>query len=156
MVRCYVDGRRLFIDYEAYEVGCEIDRLPDLFMTVPDAERWPSVADSARPETISYMKRHGFPRMSSAVKGKNSVDEGIQWLQSMEIIVHPRCQHTIDELSTYSYKVDPDTNKPIPVFEDKNNHVIDALRYACESARRGATGKKVRTTSSVMAGDYME
>lgn len=156
MVRCYVDGRRLFIDYEAYEVGCEIDRLPDLFMTVPDAERWPSVADSARPETISYMKRHGFPRMSSAIKGKNSVDEGVQWLQSMEIIVHPRCQHTIDELSTYSYKIDPDTAKPIPAFEDKNNHVIDAIRYACESARRGASSKGVRTTSSVMAGDYME
>lgn len=156
MVRCYVDGRRLFIDYEAYEVGCEIDRLPDLFMTVPESEKWPSVADSARPETISYMKRHGFPRMSSAIKGKNSVDEGVQWLQSMEIIVHPRCQHTIDELSTYSYKIDPDTSKPIPVFEDKNNHVIDAIRYACESARRGASGKAVKTTSSVLAGDYMQ
>lgn len=156
LIRCYIDGRRLYVDYEAYEVGCEIDRLPDLFMTVPESEKWPSVADSARPETISYMKRHGFPRMSSAVKGKNSVEEGIAFLQGMEIVVHPRCQHTIDELSTYSYKLDPDTGKPIPVLADKNNHVIDALRYACESARRGSVSSKPRTTSSVMAGDYME
>lgn len=136
LVRCYLVGRRLYVDFEAYEVGCEIDRLPDLFVQVPEAEKWPITADSARPETIAYMKRHGFPRMSAAVKGANSVDEGVQWLQSLEIVVHPRCVHLIDELSTYAYKTDPATGKPIPVLEDKNNHVIDALRYACEGARR--------------------
>jgi phage terminase large subunit len=136
LVRCYQVGRKLYVDYEAYQVGCEIDRLPDLFMTVPEAEKWPIVADSARPETVSYMRNHGFPRITSAVKGAKSVEEGVSFLQSLEVIVHPRCQHTIDELSTYAYKVDPDTGKPIPILEDKNNHVIDALRYACEGARR--------------------
>lgn len=138
LVRCYLVGRRLYVDYEAYEVGREIDRLPDLFMTVPGAEKWPITADSARPETINYMQRHGFPRMHAAVKGPGSVDEGIQWLQSLEIVVHPRCRHTIDELSTYAYERDKLTDKPIPKFEDKNNHVIDAIRYACEGARRAA------------------
>jgi phage terminase large subunit len=136
LVRCYLVGRSLYVDHEAYEVGCEIDRLPDLFMQVPQAEKWPITADSARPETISYMRRHGFPRMVSAIKGPRSLDEGIQWLQSLEIVVHPRCKHLIDELSTYAYKTDPMTGAPIPVIEDKHNHVIDALRYACESARR--------------------
>ncbi len=141
LVRCYLKGRRLFIDQEAYEVGREIDLLPDLFLQIPDAERWPIVADSARPETISYMKRHGFPRMTPAIKGAKSVEQGVAWLQSLEIIVHPRCQHTIDELSTYAYQVDKDTGQPIPILEDKNNHVIDALRYACEGARRVGAAK---------------
>jgi phage terminase large subunit len=136
LVRCYIVGRKLYVDNEAYEVGCEIDRLPELFMSVPESERWPITADSARPETISYMKRNGFPRMASAIKGAKSVEEGVAFLQGLEVIVHPRCQHTIDELSTYAYKRDKDTGKPIPVLEDKNNHVIDALRYACEGARR--------------------
>jgi phage terminase large subunit len=141
LVRCYLQGRKLFVDYEAYEVGCEIDRLPDLFMTVPEAEKWPLTADSARPETISYMRKHGFPRISAAIKGAKSVEEGVSFLQGLEVVVHPRCRHTIDELSTYAYKLDKLTGKPIPVLEDKNNHVIDALRYACEGARRAANAK---------------
>ncbi len=141
LVRCYLRGRQLFIDYEAYQVGCEIDRLPDLFMTVPEAEKWPITADSARPETISYMKRNGFPRMAAALKGAKSVEEGVAFLQSLEVIVHPRCTHTIDELSTYAYRTDPDTGKPIPLLEDKNNHVIDSVRYACEGARRAGAAR---------------
>ena len=143
LVRCYLAGRRLYVDHEAYEIGCEIDRLPDLFMQVPQAEKWPITADSARPETIAYMRRHGFPRMASAVKGPGSLDDGVQWLQSLEIIVHPRCQHLIDELSTYAYERDKLTDKPIPKLEDRNNHVIDALRYACEGARRAATAVRM-------------
>jgi phage terminase large subunit len=138
LIRCYLQGRKLFIDYEAYQIGCEIDKLPDLFMTVPDVERWPVIADSSRPETISYMRNHGFPKMASSIKGAKSVEQGVAWLQSLEIVVHPRCRHAIDELATYAYVVDKDTGKPLPILEDKNNHVIDAIRYACEGARRAA------------------
>lgn len=66
----------------------------------------------------------------------------MEFLQSFEIVVHPRCQHTIDELATYAYATDPDTGKPIPKLEDKNNHVIDALRYACEAVRRAGSNAK--------------
>jgi phage terminase large subunit len=52
--------------------------------------------------------------------------------------VHPRCTHTIDELTLYSYKTDPATGAILPVLEDKKNHVIDALRYACEGVRRAS------------------
>lgn len=141
LVRCHLIGRTLYIDYEAYMVGCEIVDTPDLFMTVPGAEKWPLVADSARPETISYMRKHGFPKIMAAVKGQKSVEEGIEWLKSYDIVVHPRCTHTIDELTLYSYKVDSDTNKVLPVLEDKKNHVIDALRYALEGVRRANTAQ---------------
>jgi phage terminase large subunit len=136
LVRCHISGRKLYVDYEAYMVGCEITDTPDLFMQIPDSEKWPIVADSARPETISHMRKNGFPKIMSAIKGPKSVEEGIEWLKSYDIIVHPRCTHTIDELMLYSYKTDPVTNQVLPILEDKKNHVIDALRYACEGVRR--------------------
>lgn len=136
LVRCYVDGKKLYVDYEAYMIGCEIDMLPDLFDRVPDARKWFITADSARPETISYMRNHGYPRINSAIKGAKSVEEGIEFLKSFDIIVHPRCVHLIDELSLYSFKTDKMTNVIVPVLEDKHNHVIDSLRYACEAARK--------------------
>ena len=136
LVRCFVRGRKLYIDYEAYMIGCEIVNLPDLFLSVPEAEKWPITADSARPETISYMQKNGFHRMRPAVKGKKSVEEGVNFLQSFDIVIHPRCVHTIDEFKTYSYKVDPLTGDVLPVLADKNNHVIDSVRYALEGTRR--------------------
>lgn len=142
LVRCHIIGRKLYIDYEAYRVGCEIVDTPALFMSVPDAERWPMVADSARPETISHMRKNGFPKILAAVKGPKSVEEGVEWLKSFDIVVHPRCLHTIDELTLYSYKTDRDTSRVLPLLEDKKNHVIDALRYACEGARRASTQVK--------------
>lgn len=137
-VRCHIVGRTLYVDYEAYQVGCEIADTPALFFTIPDAERWTMTADSARPETISHMRRNGFPKIQPAVKGKRSVEEGVEWLKSFDIVVHPRCVHVIDELTHYSFKTDPLTGKVLPVLEDKRNHTIDALRYACEGARRAA------------------
>lgn len=154
LIRCFVQGRRLFVDQEAYEIGCEIDHIPALFAGsdnksnprwknpknrpgIEGALRWPIVADSARPETISYMAKRGF-NIRAAVKGKGSVEDGIEFLKSYDITVHPRCKHTADELSFYSYKTDKLTGEVLPQLEDDNNHVIDALRYAVESTRRGA------------------
>jgi len=142
MVQCYIVGKNLYVPYEAYRVGCEIVDTPALFMSIPDAEKWPLTADSARPETISHMRKNGFPKISSAVKGARSLEEGVEWLKSFNIIVHPRCQHLIDELTLYSYKTDPLTGLVLPVLSDKDNHVIDALRYACEGARRAALTPK--------------
>lgn len=136
LVRCDIEGNRLYVDYEAYMVGCEIVNLPELFMTVPEAEKWPITADSARPETVSHMQKNGFPKIRSAIKGAKSLEEGVEFLKSFDMIIHPRCQHLIDELTLYSYKTDPLTGLVLPILNDKHNHVIDALRYACEGARR--------------------
>jgi len=138
LVRCWVEGNNLYVDYEAYMVGCEIVNLPALFLSVPDAEKWPIVADSARPETISHMQRNGFPKIFPAIKGAKSLEEGVEFLKSFDIVVHPRCKHLIDELTLYSYKIDKDTDKVLPILQDKDNHIIDALRYACEGLRRAS------------------
>ena len=136
LIQCYIVGRKLYIPYEAYRIGCDIVDTPSLFLSLPDSEKWNMTADSARPETISHMRRNGFPKIMPAIKGARSVEEGIEFLKSYDIIVHPRCVHTIDELTLYSYKIDPLTSEVLPVLADKDNHLIDALRYACEGARR--------------------
>lgn len=135
LVRCYVREGRLYIDYEAYGVGVDIDKTPELFDQVPDVRRWSIVADSARPETISYLQRAGF-NIRGATKGKGSVDDGIAYIRSFEeIVIHSRCKHVAEEFKTYSWKCDKLTGLPTPVPEDKNNHTIDALRYALEAAK---------------------
>jgi len=135
LVRLWTKDRTLYIDHEAYRIGVEIDHLPALFDTVPGARDWPIRADSARPETISYLQRHGFPRLEPAIKGANSVKEGVMFLQNFNVVIHPRCTHTIDEFQSYSYKVDKKTQIVTPILEDKKNHVIDSCRYAVERLR---------------------
>jgi phage terminase large subunit len=141
LVSCALVGRRLYVDHEAYMVGCEIDQLPDLFDRVPDSRKYFITADSARPETISYMRRHGYPKINAALKGAKSVEEGVEFLKSFDIIVHPRCENVIRELTEYSYKVDKLTSQVLPLLEDKKNHTIDGLRYALEGARKAITAK---------------
>ena len=154
LVRCYLlQPRLLYIDKEVYKIGCEIDHTPALFAGddrrqpprwdnprqwpgIPDVMKWPITADSARPETISYMQKRGF-RIKPALKGAGSVEEGVAFLQSVDIVVKPDCRHTIDELSLYSYKRDKLTNDVLPILEDKKNHTIDSCRYALESVRKG-------------------
>ena len=136
LVRMFIVGRTLYIDQEAYKVGCEIDATPALFRTVPESDRWPITADNARPETIAYMRRHGFPRMRESLKGKGSVEDGVEFLKSFDIVIHPRCINTAREFALYSWKIDPHTNEVLPVLDDKENHVVDSARYALEGTRR--------------------
>lgn len=143
LVQSYIAGRTLYVAYEAFKVGCEIIDTPDLFATVPEADKWPIIADSARPETISYMQKNGYPRMYPAHKGPGSIEEGVNFLQGFDIVVHPRCTHTIDELTMYSYKTDPLTGKVLPVLQDRKNNVIDALRYSHEGARKARSTRTI-------------
>lgn len=139
-VRCWIDGRNIYFDHEAYGHGVEITNLPRLFMVIPDAEKWWMTADSSRPETISYLRQNGFPRIAPALKGARSVEEGVEWMKGYDLIVHPRCKHLIDELTLYSYKTDPLTGQVLGELADKDNHMIDAARYALEGARRALSG----------------
>lgn len=133
---CLIGDRTLYIDHEACEVGVPTDALPVFLARVPDLHRWACTADSARPETIDYLRRHGFPKMRGAIKGKGSVEDGITFLQGLDIVVHPRCVNLARELASYAYRVDKRTGEILPEPEDENNHLADALRYACERLHR--------------------
>jgi phage terminase large subunit len=133
---CLLDRRTLYIDREAWEVGVPTEALPAFLHKVDGIEAWPSRADSARPETIDYLQRHGFPKMRAARKGAGSVEDGIQFLQGLDVVVHPSCVNMQRELGTYAYRTDKRTNEILPIPEDANNHLIDALRYATERLHR--------------------
>lgn len=136
LVRCWIKERTLYVDYEAWQVGCEIDRTPALFEKVPGSKEWPITADSSDPQNISFMSRHGYPKIRPSIKGTNSVEQGVEFLKAYDIVVHPRCVHVADELASYSFEVDKLTNEVLPKLSDKKNHTIDSLRYAVEMLRR--------------------
>ena len=90
----------------------------------------PIVCDSAEPKSIKELQREGVTARG-AIKGKDSVNHGIQWLQQQQVIIDKSCINTQNEFRQYHWKEDKDGNairQPI----DKNNHIIDATRYAYE------------------------
>ena len=146
LVRCWIFEGRLYIEHEAYGVGVEVDELPALFDSVPGSRDHTIRADSARPETISYMRRQGF-RMVPAKKGKGSVEDGVAHLRSYEqIVIHPRCRHAQEEARLWSWKVDKLSGDILPVLVDAHNHCWDAVRYALEPIiRKGLSAGEYAT-----------
>lgn len=99
------------------------------------------IADSARPEIISYMNKRDF-NVKSSKKGAGSIVEGVEFLKSFDVVIHPSCKHVIDEWTYYSYKTDPLTDEVLAVLKDKKNHTVDSVRYAVESVRRHLKGRR--------------
>lgn len=137
-VRCCLldDDRTLYIANEVYEHGVPMEALPALLAKLPGAMDWPMRADNARPETIDYVRRHGFPKLRSARKGKGSVEDGVEFLRGLRIVIHPACPNALREFTGYSYKVDPRTGDVLPMLAAGEDHLIDSTRYACEGLRR--------------------
>jgi len=131
LVRLFVKDRTIYIDYEAFGYGIEIEKTPELYDTIPEARRYIIRADNARPEMINYMKRAGF-NITACTKWAGSVEDGIEHIKSYDVIIHPRCKNIAKEFSLYSYKTHRLTGDILPDIEDKNNHGIDAIRYAIE------------------------
>ncbi|EPB0480642.1 PBSX family phage terminase large subunit [Providencia stuartii] len=132
LIRMFILDDCLYIEREAYGVGVELDHMPAFYDEIPEARKWPIKADSARPETISYLKRQGF-NISAAKKWQGSVEDGITYLRGFkQIIIHPRCKETAKEARLYSYKTDRITGEVLPVIEDEYNHCWDAVRYGLD------------------------
>ena len=132
VTRCFIEDNCLYIDYESGGVGVEMEELPKLFDVVPDIRKWKIRADAARPETISYMARHGF-NCVAAEKWQGSVEDGIEYLRSFrKIYIHPRCKHVYEEFKYYSYKKDRVSGDILPIVVDAWNHYIDSIRYALQ------------------------
>ncbi len=133
-VRCYINDqtRTLYVDAEYWALGADIDALPGaLEAAIPGIARHVVYADSARPESTSYLARNGIPNARSAEKWPGSVDDGIAYLRSFaRVVIAPSCRHLLDECGRYSFKTDRLTGVPLPEPVDAHNHLIDALRYA--------------------------
>jgi hypothetical protein len=136
LIKSFIVGRTLYIRNCVAGVGIDILDTPAFFDKIPDARKWSIVADSARPETISHMRRMGF-KIRPAIKGAGSIDDGIEWLKTFDIVIHPDCDNLLEqEMRNYSYKVDKVSGDILPILEDKYNNTIDALRYSCEAVRK--------------------
>jgi len=145
-VKCWVHDENLYIEKEAYGVGIEIDNTHN-FITkiIPEFDRYTCRADSAEPKTISYLQRHGFPRMEGVKKWPNSIQEGIRFIRGFKsVIIAPSCKGAIDDFRLYSHKVDKLSGDIMPDIIDANNHAPDAVRYAIAPLIKAqASGKMV-------------
>lgn len=130
--KCWIYDDCLYIEYEAGKVGLELDDTAAyLEQHMQGIGQHIVRADNARPESTSYLRRHGLPRVCSAPKWAGSVEDGIAHLRGYRwIVIHPRCTETIKETRMYSYKVDRLTGDVLPKIVDAHNHFIDSIRYA--------------------------
>ena len=96
-------------------------------------------ADSAEPKSIDRLRVLGLPHIRKARKGKDSILNGIDFIQDYHIIIHPRCVNFLTEIGNYQWHVDPKTGRKIHKPVDDFNHLMDAMRYALEDDSRGDT-----------------
>lgn len=88
-------------------------------------------ADCAEPKSIDELKAYGLRRIKPSKKGRDSINNGIQFIQGYKIYVHPSCKNFINEISQYSWSKDK-WGEPTNVPVDRNNHLMDAMRYALQ------------------------
>ena len=96
-------------------------------------------ADSAEPKSIDRLRVLGLSHIRKARKGKDSILNGIDFIQDYHIIIHPRCVNFLTEIGNYQWDVDPKTGRKINKPVDDFNHLMDAMRYALEDDSRGDT-----------------
>ncbi|HIQ91012.1 MAG TPA: PBSX family phage terminase large subunit [Candidatus Coprosoma intestinipullorum] len=123
--------KRLFIFNEIYKVGMSNKKLADEIKRIKIGHSY-ITCDSAEPKSIDELRAYGL-LVKGAKKGADSIDYGIRFLQNLEEIVidNKRCPNTAREFSTYEYDKDKYGNF-VSKYPDKNNHSIDAARYAIE------------------------
>jgi phage terminase large subunit len=129
------ERKKIYIFDELYETGLTNDLLSNEALRMCGNER--IIGDSAEPKSIAEMQQRGVS-ITGARKGKDSITFGIDWLKQHEIIIDKTCVNHIKEFQQYQWKKDANGNAvspPKPI--DKNNHLIDALRYAYEEDSSG-------------------
>lgn len=124
------DNEKLYVWDEVYQKGMSNKMI---YNSIADAgySKERITADSAEPKSIDELKGYGL-RIKGAEKGKDSINNGIQFIQNFEIIIHPRCVNFLTEISNYTWDKDKFgqmMNRPIDDF----NHLMDAMRYAVEA-----------------------
>lgn len=129
-----IENKKLYVWDEFYQPGMSNRKIFDT-ITEMGYSKERITADSAEPKSIDELKGYGL-RVKGAEKGKDSIANGIQWIQDLEIIIHPRCVNFLTEISNYTWEVDKfgsKLNRPIDDF----NHLMDAMRYALEKYIKG-------------------
>lgn len=127
-------NKALYIWDELYEKGLTNRMIYDRLVSMGYGKE-SIVCDSAEPKSIAELRGYGL-RAKAAVKGKDSISHGIQYIQGLTIYIHPRCVNFITEIQNYTFDKDKfgnAINQPIDDF----NHLMDAMRYALEKYAMG-------------------
>ena len=150
-LRVWVHDRKVWIEYEAYGTGVEIDATAKFIKDrIPGFANHVARADSAEPKTISYLSRSGLPRIEPVRKWPNSVLEGVRYLRGFEsIVIHPRCPNTARDFRLYSHKSDRLTGDIMTDLLDADNHAPDTLRYALAPLIKAITPAQTTTVAGL-------
>ena len=127
-----LDNNEIYIFDEHYQKAMSNKMIADM-IKYKGYSKEKIVGDSSEPKSIDDIKRQGVYKIKGARKGKDSILNGIQYIQDFKIYVHPKCENTLIELSNYVWDTKEGNviNKPI----DDYNHLMDALRYSIEDVR---------------------
>lgn len=131
-------GKTIWVFDEIYKTGMSNENIADAIKRagyVKERIR----ADCAEPKSIDRLHDLGITRIRESRKGKDSVNNGIDFLQDFHIIIHPRCVNFITEISNYTWDTDTKTGKRLNIPIDDFNHLMDAMRYAVEDMVVGPT-----------------
>ncbi len=130
------DTKDLWVFDELYEKGMSNERIYEEISRMGYAKE-KIIADSAEPKSIDRLYTLGLRRIKRARKGKDSINNGIDYIQDFKIHIHPRCANFVTEISNYVWdedKTGAKINRPIDDF----NHMMDAMRYALEEFSKGS------------------
>ena len=124
-----LETHTIYVWDEMYEKGLSNKKIYDTLCKMGYGKD-KFTAESAEPKSNAELKGYGM-RVKGAEKGKDSVNNGIQWIQDCTIIIHPRCVNFLTEISNYTWEKDKFGNKRnVPI--DDFNHLMDAMRYGLE------------------------
>ena len=129
-------AKTIWVFDEMYEKGMSNERIYQKICSMGYAKE-KIRADSAEPKSIDRLRELGLINIKAARKGKDSVNNGIDYLQDFLIIVHPRCVNFITEIGNYSWDKDTKTGKVLNKPIDDFNHLMDAMRYGAEDYIKG-------------------
>lgn len=129
--------RTIWVFDEMYERGLSNRRIAERIKAMGYAKERIK-ADQAEPKSIDEIHDEGIYNIRECRKGRDSINNGIQYIQDYHIIIHPRCVNFITEIGLYRWDEDKSgkkLNKPVDEF----NHLMDAMRYALEDILTGPT-----------------
>ncbi len=133
-----VSAKTIWVFDEMYKKGMSNEAIYDEVLQMGYSKERIK-ADSAEPKSIDRLYNLGISHIHRARKGKDSINNGIDYIQDFHIIIHPRCVNFLTEISNYTWGTDPKTGKKLNKPIDDFNHLMDAMRYALEDFSKGET-----------------
>lgn len=130
-----IKGKVIYVFDEMYQKGMSNEKIAEKIRAMGYSKER-ITADCAEPKSIDRLRELGIRNVRPARKGKDSVNNGIDFIQGFKILINPKCENFVKEIGSYCWDKDKEghsINKPV----DADNHLMDAMRYALEGYIKG-------------------